>query len=246
MLMPSPGANPVGLNLHALNDAAVVSKAFTCLTDPDRRAYYDRTGHEDLASAQAARRSPGGQGGGMYHQEMDPADLFNMMFPGMGHMFGRGPMGMNRAFPHQNPFQQTRPMRQEGRGEGPAQGNAPSSGFSGGILDLLGLFGSLKFPQNIVVIVIALQMLPLLLSLLAWLWWAAMIGVPLYLICQEIVQFERRSVYAPLRCIPYMSVTIGYAKPRAESVLEVLQPVANVVRATSSFLLEACRTLSSV
>ncbi len=51
-----------------------LSKAFSCLSDPDKRAYYDRTGFESTAAAQAAagqrraqshsQRRGGGRGGG--------------------------------------------------------------------------------------------------------------------------------------------------------------------------------------
>jgi len=220
-----------------------VSKAFTCLTDPQRRAYYDRTGHEDVASAQAAARTAtpgGGGGGGFYQQEMDPADLFNMMFPGMGGMFGRGPTGMNaRSFPshHANPFQpRAAPPRQEGAGRG----------LSGLLPRALGALGRLSLSQKLVLGSMALQALPLLLSAVAWLLWLALVGVPLHLAAREVLAFERRALYAPLRCLPGVRGAVARMRPAATRVLAVTGPVAGVVHAAVLFIGEACRAVASV
>lgn len=226
---------------------AVVSKAFTCLTDPERRAYYDRTGHEDLASAQAARRSgggpPGGGGGMYYQQEMDPTDLFNMMFPGMGSMFGRGPMGMNRPFPHHGA--QHNPFAQNARAPRAEAANA-SRGLSGGLSAALRLFQQLSVPQKLVCGLALLQVVPVALSLIVWLAWALALGVPLYLVCREVVLFERRPLYAPLRCFPYVSDAVRAARPGAQTLLDLGQPMAAVVAATWVFVLETCRAVASV
>ncbi|KAG1655323.1 hypothetical protein FOA52_008235 [Chlamydomonas sp. UWO 241] len=74
-----------------------VSKAFSCLSDPQKRAYYDRTGYESTAAAQAAQaqRSASGrvrqqQGGGMqFSEDFDADQIFNMFFGGgmQGQMF---------------------------------------------------------------------------------------------------------------------------------------------------------------
>ncbi|GAX85030.1 hypothetical protein CEUSTIGMA_g12450.t1 [Chlamydomonas eustigma] len=71
-----------------------LTKAFSCLSDPDKRAYYDRTGFESTAAAQAAasEQRNAGRGGsqGMYYQEdFDPEQIFNMFFGGM-HPHARG------------------------------------------------------------------------------------------------------------------------------------------------------------
>lgn len=47
---------------HADEAFKAVSKAFSCLSDSDKRAYYDRTGYENssaAAAAAASQRSPG-------------------------------------------------------------------------------------------------------------------------------------------------------------------------------------------
>eukprot|EP01025_Chloroclados_australasicus_P063736 TRINITY_DN8443_c0_g2_i2.p3 TRINITY_DN8443_c0_g2~~TRINITY_DN8443_c0_g2_i2.p3 ORF type:complete len:247 (-),score=48.01 TRINITY_DN8443_c0_g2_i2:518-1258(-) len=60
----------------------LVSKSFACLSDPDKRAYYDRTGYESVNAAAAS------QGGVANMDEIDPEELFNQMFGQM--FFGQG------------------------------------------------------------------------------------------------------------------------------------------------------------
>eukprot|EP00892_Ulva_mutabilis_P003163 jgi/Ulvmu1/12848/UM098_0033.1 len=88
-----------------------VSKAFSCLTDQDKRSFYDRTGHEDMASAAAAR---GGGGGPQFRGDhIDPQDLFNMMFGGgMNGAFGMGPMHFG-GFQQHPAFRQGRRQQQQ-------------------------------------------------------------------------------------------------------------------------------------
>lgn len=44
-----------------------VSRAFSCLSDTQKRAYYDRTGYESSGAAQQARAQRGGGGRNMYY-----------------------------------------------------------------------------------------------------------------------------------------------------------------------------------
>jgi curved DNA-binding protein CbpA len=72
----------------------VVSRAFQVLSDPDKRAAFDRHGDDpDSRTAGMGGASPFGNGfpgmrttyrgaGGMYGEEMSPDELFNMFFGG--------------------------------------------------------------------------------------------------------------------------------------------------------------------
>lgn len=112
-----------------------VSKAFTCLADSQKRAFYDRTGHEDssaAAAAQAQRR--GGMGPGMQFQgDISPEDLFNMMFGGGMGGFGMGPMHFGGFRGHPQFHQRRHPQQQEGH----QQQQDPRQRF-GGLLNILG------------------------------------------------------------------------------------------------------------
>ena len=90
-----------------------VGQAFSCLSDPERRRYYDRFGREqgDVPTG------PGARGGGAAHyQEFDAEELFNMFFngmaPGMGGArvfrtnFGGGGFGGPRRAGQPPPQQQ--------------------------------------------------------------------------------------------------------------------------------------------
>ena len=69
----------------------VVSKAFQILSDPSKRAAYDRDGGDPDQRGGMPSRNPfaGGQrGGATFEGELSPEDLFNMFFGG----------GMNGGF----------------------------------------------------------------------------------------------------------------------------------------------------
>jgi len=85
-----------------------VSRAFACLSDPNKRAAFDRYGSEDPQQAgfgpgMRRRGGAGAQGFG-FEDDIDPADIFNMFFnggmpggfggPGFRvHTFGGSPFG---------------------------------------------------------------------------------------------------------------------------------------------------------
>lgn len=89
-----------------------VSKAFSCLSDPDKRAYYERTGYENASAAQAAQagQRSAGQGNVYYAEDFDPEEIFNMFFGGnlhpRSHMFRQHFSGRPRQ--PQSPEQQQR------------------------------------------------------------------------------------------------------------------------------------------
>ncbi|KAK9834652.1 hypothetical protein WJX74_006707 [Apatococcus lobatus] len=72
---------------HKADEAfKAVSKAFSCLSDGNNRAHYDRYGEEEDVGRRAS------QGGGSYGQaDFDPDEIFNMFFGG-GSFGGRGPV----------------------------------------------------------------------------------------------------------------------------------------------------------
>lgn len=75
-----------------------VSTAYDILSDPQKRAAYDRYGHAAFDGT-GATRGPGGGGGGTYH---DPFDIFREAFGGGGgsifeEMFGGGGGGGGRG-----------------------------------------------------------------------------------------------------------------------------------------------------
>lgn len=66
-----------------------VSRAFSCLSDPQKRAEYDRFGHEDgLAAASGVRFRH--TAGNPFEGEISPEELFNMFFGGAGPGGGGG------------------------------------------------------------------------------------------------------------------------------------------------------------
>eukprot|EP00775_Hariotina_reticulata_P013190 gene13190-13321_t len=88
----------------------LLSKAFSCLSNPDKRAYYDRTGYESSSAAAAAapaRRGGGSMGSTHYYygaDDFDPEEIFNMFFGGsavdhvlvVGAGCGKGEVGGGR------------------------------------------------------------------------------------------------------------------------------------------------------
>jgi DnaJ family protein B protein 12 len=86
-----------------------VSKAFTCLSDPEKRQVYDVHGTEQPTSSgfsgMRTRGSGFGGGGGFYDADIDPDEIFRMFFgnnpfggPGVRvNSFGRFPTGYGAA-----------------------------------------------------------------------------------------------------------------------------------------------------
>lgn len=72
-------------NLPCFPSPAVVSKAFSCLSDPDKRRSYDTYGAEEPPGlgmrGGGGGGGFGGRGGGMYG-DVDPEEIFNMFFGG--------------------------------------------------------------------------------------------------------------------------------------------------------------------
>ncbi|KAG2431426.1 hypothetical protein HXX76_009441 [Chlamydomonas incerta] len=117
--------------LHSDEAFKAVSKAFNCLSDADKRAYYDRTGHESsaaAAAAAAAQRAGGagpGPGGAYYYtasaEDFDPEELFNM--GGLGAHAFRAQFGVPRQRRHGHAH-----GHQHGGGHGQGGGHAQGGG----------------------------------------------------------------------------------------------------------------------
>ena len=65
---------------------AAVSRAFSCLSDPEKRSNYDQYGHEDRAQA-AAHHSHYHE---FYAEDLDPQEIFNMFFGGVIYLLQQG------------------------------------------------------------------------------------------------------------------------------------------------------------
>ncbi|KAF8949273.1 hypothetical protein BGZ47_007983 [Haplosporangium gracile] len=137
----------------------IVSKAFTVLSDPQKRAIFDQHGPEDGKSSgvnydRASPMGAQGFGGGMhgmsgFGEEISPEELFNMFFGG-GNFGGSfhsatfaGPGFGTRQFrtrPQQTQHRQHRQHAQQQQGDG--AGGGGTSGFSSlmQILPLILLF----------------------------------------------------------------------------------------------------------
>ena len=63
--------------------AAAVSKSFSCLSDPQKRAAYDRYGEDQPGMGVRSRGGPTFNGQGF--EDFDPNEIFNMFFGGGFH-----------------------------------------------------------------------------------------------------------------------------------------------------------------
>lgn len=138
-----------------------VSKAFSILTDADKRAAYDRYGGDPdnarsaAGAAAAGHGNPFGggmrgtpfRGGGMYADEMDPNDLFNMFFGGGmgGAQFG------GTTFTFGGPGMRTHQFRQQRPGPRRHQAEPQNAGILLQLLPLivLGLFSLLAYAPTL-------------------------------------------------------------------------------------------------
>ena len=205
-----------------------MSKAFACLTDPHKRAYYDRTGHEDHNSHAAAAAQRNGQRGGGMHHDMDPQDLFNMMFGGGmgGGAFGMGPMhfgGFRGATMRQQRGQPQQAQQAEGN---PLAGSLPPA-----LSNLVAAFTRMGTMQKVMMVGMLLQFLPTVISLFFWSWWLMLVGVPLWFVSHEVSMFERRALYQPLQGVQPVRDAIRSAQPYASTYLRYTAPLAKGAQA---------------
>ncbi|GAC97044.1 hypothetical protein PHSY_004628 [Pseudozyma hubeiensis SY62] len=140
-----------------------VSKAFTILTDADKRAAYDRYGGDPdnarsaAGAAAAGHGNPFGgmrgtpfRGGGMYGDEIDPNDLFNMFFGGGGMGMGGAQFG-GTTFTFGGPGVRTHQFRQQRPGQRRAQADPQNANILLQLLPLLvlGLFSLLAYAPSL-------------------------------------------------------------------------------------------------
>lgn len=195
-----------------------------------------------MASAAAAR---GGGGGGPQFRadHIDPQDLFNMMFGGgMNGAFGMGPM-------HFGGFQQHPGFRQQRRQPQQQQAN-PMAGPSG-TPGLAALIQSLQAnPMRMIFLVaMALQAFaalgPLIFTVLGWLFWAVLLGAPVWLVSREVVQFERRRAYAPLREVAAVRNAVQSMHSYAIAYMRFCQPAVALAGRFRAIIAELGRTLAA-
>jgi len=141
---------------HKADEAfKAVGKAFTCLSDPQKRAYYDRTGYESSTAAAAAaaqtqasngQRYARGPGGMYYSEDFDPEEIFNMFFGGLN--------------PHARVFRTHfggPPRRNAGGAQQARQGGGGGGGNAGGDPDLTRmLMGLAQFLPILLIVIFSL------------------------------------------------------------------------------------------
>jgi hypothetical protein len=221
---------------------AEVSKAFQCLTDPEKREFYDRTGHEDPNAAAAASRGSGMHGQGTY-RDLDPDELFNMMFGGGGlRGFGMGPMHFGGFSAGPGGFRQgPRHQQREQDGQGINFGGLPPP-----LATLARSLAYLGPVQKLMLLGMLLQFLPLLFSLIAWLGWLLLLGTPVWFACREVVAFERRRLYQPLRFFPSVCDTVRSVQPLASTFLSISEPMVAVMSSTWKVFVEWAKIIASM
>ena len=104
-----------------------VSKAFSCLSDSEKRASYDRWGSEDGPMGRAGGGAGGfARGRGSYSEfsgaDIDPEEIFNAFFGGA---FGGTPFGHTRVYTNRNQqryYQQQQQQQQRGHAASQANG----------------------------------------------------------------------------------------------------------------------------
>jgi hypothetical protein len=204
---------------------AEVSKAFQCLTDPEKRAFYDRTGHEDPNAAAAASRGTGMHAQGVY-RDLDPEELFNMMFGGGGlRGFGMGPMHFGGFSAGPGGFRQgPRQPQHEQDGQGFNFGGLPPP-----LAALARSFAHMGPVQKLMLFSMALRMLPIIFSLISWLGWGLLLGTPVWLVCREVVEFDRRRIYQPFHGVPPVCDAVKRVHPFATTFLSLSQPFTAMV-----------------
>lgn len=193
-----------------------------------------------MASA-AAARAGGGHGPRYRGHEIDPQDLFNMMFGGgMNGAFGMGPMHFGGFQQHPGFGQQRRQPQQQAN---PMAGPSGNPGLSAFIQSLQA--NPMRMIFLVAMVLQALSVLgPLIFTIVGWLFWGVFLGTPLWLICREIAAFERRQVYAPLRELVIVRHAVQSVQGYASAYMRFCQPAVSFADKLRLLVAELGRTLA--
>lgn len=192
----------------------------------------------------ASARSNGARGGGVHMHEVDPQELFNMMFGGgafgMGPGFGMGPFGGFRTMNRAGPAPRRGPHGAAGGGGGGGgQARNPLSGSLPPVLQRAWqMVAGASMLQKIMMVSTLLRLLPLVIGLASWALYLLIFALPLHFVCAELAAFRTRRVYAlPRQCQP-LCEAVDAVLPYAQAYLQYSVPVVDAAKEIGSRMLQ--------